>query len=52
MLGSGSLDGKLLFWDVADKLKYPKRGYILSSRGDISSQRSHYSGRVYTLTSE
>lgn len=52
ILASAGLDGKLLFWDVADKLKYPKRGYILCSRGDTSSQRSHYSGMQQKLTSK
>lgn len=27
---SGSKDGKMLLWDMATRLKYPKRGYLIS----------------------
>jgi WD40 repeat protein len=30
ILMSGSRDGKMLLWDMATRLKFPKRGYLLS----------------------
>lgn len=30
VLMSGSKDGKMLLWDMATRLKFPKRGYLLS----------------------
>lgn len=45
LLTSASLDGKLLFWDVADKLKFPKRGFILSNKKE-SSKGVHLSSSL------
>ncbi len=45
MLVSGSLDGKMLFWDAADKLKFPKKGFILSTKSDIGNTKNHFSSR-------
>jgi len=55
MLVSGSLDSKMLMWDISDKLKYPKRGYILSNKGDtanysLSSNEGLISKRPQTET--
>lgn len=45
MLVSGSLDGKMLFWDVTDKFKFPKRGFILSTKIDIGNTKNHFSSK-------
>lgn len=46
LLVSGSLDGKLLIWDaLGNKLKYPKRGLIISSKSASAGLTSHFSGR-------
>jgi WD40 repeat protein len=29
LLVSSSVDGKILMWDMSDKMRYPKRGYLL-----------------------
>jgi hypothetical protein len=47
-VGSVGSDGRLLFWQVQNKLQYPIRGYLLFNRtkkGAYSSQR----GRMYPL---
>lgn len=36
------MDGKMLFWDVADKLKFPKKGFILTSKNEQTG-RVHFS---------
>lgn len=48
LLVSGSLDGKVLIWDaIGNKLKYPKRGLIISSKSTNSSLNSHFSGSCW-----
>lgn len=50
LLVSGSLDGKLLIWDaLGNKLKYPKRGLIISAKSASAGLTSHFSGRLLLM---
>lgn len=45
LLVSGSLDGKVLIWDaLGNKLKYPKRGLVISQKSSTAGNSAHFSG--------
>jgi hypothetical protein len=49
LLVSGSLDGKILIWDaLGNKLRYPKRGLIITGKSGSSGKSSHFSRRNKT----